>query len=197
MTPSPSRETAAEFLARMAKDPEWVAATTERRRVDEAAEAALAEVEQPIRDDLQAVGIDAGPWDLVNVATPYPEALPVIFSHLERGGYPDRVMEGLARAMAVRAAAPWWTRLRDLYERSKGPDERVGLASALAASASPSDYRQLVALVGNDRLGESRVFLLPAITRLGGSSARPVLELALKDDALAAEARHQLKRLGA
>jgi hypothetical protein len=43
-------------------------------------------------------------WALVNSATPYPEVFPVLLAHLETGGYPDRVMESLGRAFAVRHA---------------------------------------------------------------------------------------------
>ena len=50
-----------------------------------------------------AVGVEIDSvWDLVNTAEPYPAALPVLMEHLERDGYPDRVMESLGRALAVK-----------------------------------------------------------------------------------------------
>ncbi len=189
------KQIAAEFLAEMARNPEWVETMTENRVIREAGEAELAALERPIRDDLAAVGVNVGPWELVNTSTPYPEALPILVRHLERGGYPDRILEGLGRAMAVRAAAPWWPRLCELYLRASGPDERAGLASALAAAATESNYAQLVALVEDKSRGASRVFLLSAIERIGGDSARPVLEAAVKDDALRVEASEQIDRL--
>src|SRR5262249_10106439 len=54
----------------------------------------LSEAEQPIVEDLRraALRVDSV-WDLVNTAEPYPRALPILLNHLERGGYPDKVME--------------------------------------------------------------------------------------------------------
>jgi hypothetical protein len=40
--------------------------------------------------------------DLVNTSAPNPSALPVLMEHLERGGYPERVMESLGRTLAVK-----------------------------------------------------------------------------------------------
>src|SRR5581483_10867065 len=72
----------------------------------------LREAEQPIVADLNRAGVSVSSvWDLVNTSDPYPAALPVLLSHLERGGYPDRVMESLGRALAVKVSVAWWDRL--------------------------------------------------------------------------------------
>jgi len=78
----------------------------------------------------------ASAWDLVNKTDPYDDALPVLLGHLEGGGYPDRVMESLGRAIAVRAAGVFWDQLKALYLRAKNPGEEEGLALALAAAAT-------------------------------------------------------------
>src|SRR5690242_13923443 len=93
---------ATELMARLQNDPEYQrkvqAAEAERQvRVQ-----ALRLAEQPIVADLRAVGIQVDSvWDLVNTSDPYPAALPILMEHLEGGGYPERVMESLGRALAV------------------------------------------------------------------------------------------------
>ena len=66
----------------------------------------LRAAERPIVADLNAVGLSVSSvWDLVNTSVTYPDALPILLAHLERGGYPDRVMESLGRALAMKPAA--------------------------------------------------------------------------------------------
>src|SRR5690242_13811090 len=91
--------TAGELVAEQARDPEYqrrfAAAEAERQ----ARAQVLSAAEQPILRELHAVGVDVSSvWDLVNTSAPYPLAIPVLLRHLERGGYPDRVMESLGRA---------------------------------------------------------------------------------------------------
>lgn len=93
---------AAELLAQLAQDREFQEAASKRRAEAEEKASAWREAETPILDELRRCGVDvASVWELVNTSKPYPSALPVLMAHLERGGYPDRVMEGLARALAV------------------------------------------------------------------------------------------------
>src|SRR2546430_989144 len=98
--------TAGELEAQLARDPDF-----QRRFADaEAERQARAQVlrlaEQPIVRDLHEVAVHVSSvWDLVNTSAPYPLAIPVLLRHLERGGYPDRVMESLGRALAVKQSA--------------------------------------------------------------------------------------------
>lgn len=181
--------TAADLMAQLVQDKEFQAAAAAREAELQQRVAAYRVAEQPIVADLHAVDIDVeSVWDLVNTSKPYPDALPVLLSHLERGGYPDRVMEGLARALAVKPAAAMWERLRALYEEAVGPDEREGLATALAASASAARVDDLVDLVREERYGESRVHFVGAILQVGGTRGRAVVEGLRTDPALGAEA---------
>ena len=112
----------------------------------------------------------------------------MLLDHLERGGYPDRVLEGLARALAVKPATPMWDRLRVLYLRAAGPDERRGLAAALAASASPAQFDGLIELAGDEGCGNSRILFVEEILRVGGERGRAVVEGMRGDPVLGAEA---------
>src|SRR5690349_21720629 len=101
--------TAAELLQTLARDPGWVAANASRESTRAELEAFFAHAERPIVEDLRSVGVEVDSvWDLVASDDPYPAALPVLLAHLEEGGYPDRIMEGLGRALAVGPSGVFW-----------------------------------------------------------------------------------------
>ncbi len=125
---------ATEFKAQLDKDNEY----QRQRAVFDAGVLERASVlrvaEQPVVAALHSVGVQVDSvWDLVNTSEPYPDALPVLMEHLERGGYPDRVMESLGRALAVKPAVAYWVRLKALYLAPQNPGEEDGVAVALAA----------------------------------------------------------------
>ncbi|HEY6740971.1 MAG TPA: hypothetical protein VI110_01340 [Lapillicoccus sp.] len=186
--------TAEEFVARLAQDTEYQAAKAAFEAELEERDREWRLAERPVVADLRAAGVEVdSAWDLVNTSEPYPDALPVLLEHLERGGYPDRVMEGLARALAVEPARPMWDRLRTLYLDASGPDERRGLAAALAASAGPAQLEALVELLGEDRAGPSRILFVGAILRVGADRGRALVESLRDDPVLGAEASAQLE----
>jgi len=173
----------AELKARMLReDPEY------RARV-EAAEAERRErrdglrlAERPIVQDLVEAGVDVSSvWDLVNSSEPYPRALQILLAHLERGGYPDRVMESLGRALAVKPANEFWPRLKARYLEPRGPGEEDGAAVALAACATVSQLGELIEFLDVEERGESRIYFLRPIKRFGGAQGRAVIR-SLKDD---------------
>lgn len=187
--------TAAEAVARLARDPEFQRAEAERDAKLQARVREWRRAEQPIIEDLHRVGIDVEtPWDLVNTSEPYPAALPVLLRHLERGGYPDRVLEGMARAMAVKPARVYWERLRDLYLRATGRDEKDGLAVALSVSATTGNVDDLVNLLEDDSRGDSRLLLLESILKLGGTRGREIVESLRSDPLLGREATALTRR---
>jgi hypothetical protein len=142
----------------------------------------LREAERPIVEDLNGVGESVSSvWDLVNTSAPYPAALPILLAHLERGGYPDRVMESLGRALAVKPAVAWWDDLKRLYLSARGPGEADGTAVALAACATRAQLDDLIAFLDAAEGGESRIYFVRPIKRLGGERGRELLE-SLRDD---------------
>ena len=182
------------FMAQLQKDQEY-------QRKKELFDAELQErvsvlrqAEQPIIADLRNAGVHVDSvWDLVNTAEPYPAALPILLDHLQRGGYPDRVMESLGRALGVGPAASVWETLRQLYLAAPGPGEEEGLAVALAASATVDDLDALIALLDETSRGSTRIHFLRPIKRVGGKRGLDVLT-SLKDDPLfGKEARALLK----
>lgn len=187
--------TAADLMAKLAQDEDYqrktAAADAERQaRVEE-----LRRAEQPVVAELRSAGVDvASVWDLVNTANPYPSALPILVDHLQRGGYPDRVMESIARALAVEPAAFAWETFRDLYLSARGKGEMEGLAVALAASATPDHLEDLISVLSEADRGDTRVHLLRAILRVGGQRGREVLATLQSDPTFGSEARALLTK---
>ncbi|UKA64094.1 hypothetical protein [Arthrobacter sp. FW306-04-A] len=186
---------ATEFMAQLQKDQEYQSKKAAFDAEHQARVSLFRKAEQPIVEDLRGVGLDVkSVWDLVNTADPYPAALPVLFEHLERGGYPDRVLEGLGRALAVKPAQIYWPRLRELYLRATGPDEEQGLAVALAASATPENLNALLDLLNETTRGSSRILFLSTIVRVGGDIGRNAVESLRNDPLFGKEARALLKQ---
>jgi len=173
---------ATEFMAQLAKDKEY-----QRKKAALDAELAeresvLREAEQPIVADLRAEGVDVeSVWDLVNTAEPYPAALPVLMEHLERGGYPERVMESLGRALAVKPSVTFWERLKAHYLAPRDPGEEDGAAVALAACATEAQLDDLIGFLSVEARGQSRIYFIRPILRVGGTRGREAVE-ALRDD---------------
>ena len=187
--------TAAELAAQLADDEEFQAAATERDRELRARATKWRDDEQPIVEELNLAGVQVESiWDLVNTDEPYPAALPVLLDHLEKGGYSDRVMEGLGRALAVKPAVSFWNRLKTAYLTAEGPEAREGVAVALAASATEAHLDDLIQLLSVEERGPSRIFFLRPIRELGGERGRMVLQPLTSDPTLGPESASLLGR---
>lgn len=155
----------------------------------------LAEAEQPIVADLCDAGVLVGSvWDLVNTSTPYYAALPVLMEHLERGGYPERVMESLGRALAVKPSVAYWERLKSLYMAPRDAGEENGVAIALAACASAAQLDDLLGFLTLEERGETRIYFVRPILRVGKDRGREAIEALRSDPVLGAEATAKTKR---
>jgi hypothetical protein len=156
---------------------EMMAAQRRHEAELERKEAEWREAEAPLVDELRKAGYEVGSvWDLVNTSAPYPDAIPILLAHLQRP-YPDRVREGIARALAVPDARYAWGDLALLY-RNEPPDTdaKHGLAVALAATADDSVIQDLIELAQDRKHGESRNLLLDALARSCSQEARRALD---------------------
>jgi hypothetical protein len=124
----------------------------------------------------------------VNTSEPYPAALPVLIEHLERGGYPDRVMESLGTALAVKPAVAYWDRLKVLYLTSRSSGEETGTAVALSACATKAQLDDLIGFLSVEERGESRIYFIHPILRVGGQRGEAVVESVRSDPVLGKEA---------
>lgn len=155
-------------------------------------EAEWCKAEAPLVDELREAGYDvSSAWDLVNTAVPYPSALPILLAHLERP-YPDRVREGIARALAVRDARFAWDELVPLYRNEPADtDAKDGLAVALSATADAGNIEELISLVRDEKNGRSRVFFVQPLAKSRSPEARRALHEFRGDPQL----RPELERL--
>lgn len=185
--------TAAEAREILESDPDWVAARERDDRELQRKEAEWRQAEAPLIEQLREAGFEVdSAWDLVNTSTPYPEALPILLKHLERP-YPDRVREGIARALAVRDAKFGWEALTDLYSQEEaGTDAKDGLAVAIAAASDDEVIDDVISLARDPVHGESRILLLRRLARSKAPQARAALKEFAEDPTLTKEARRLL-----
>lgn len=181
---------AEDLLAELEADQDY---QDEIKRQDEELARKAAEwrrAEAPLAEELRAAGFAVeSAWDLVNTSTPYPAALPILLEHLGRP-YPERVREGIARALAVRDARFGWDTLVQLYrEEPAGSNAKDGLAVALAAVSHDDVVDELVSLARDPAHGESRILLLRRLKRSRAPQARAALEGFVEDPVLGQEAR--------
>ena len=188
--------TAEELLRELEADPQFTRRQAEQEAERREVERKLREAEAPLIDDLARAGfaVDSA-WDLVNRSEPYPEALPILLRHLQLP-YPDRVREGIARALAVRGDAAFaWETLVELYQdEPPETDAKDGLAVALAAGATTAVLDDLVELVADPRHGQSRILLIKGISRSRSDKAHEALARLAHDPVVGTEVQRLLKR---
>ncbi len=172
--------TAAELMAKLQNDPEFLAQQSERERIRKERTAARCAEEKPLLEELRELGFTLETvWDLVNTATPYPEAIPVLLKHLQMP-YQDRIREGIARALAVPDAKEGWDTLIAEYRKISDPNEhgaKDGLAVAISAVSDDTLIDDLLRIIKDRSHGKSRILLLGGVKK----SKLPEAKHALKE----------------
>lgn len=180
---------------RLRTDPEYRAAVESAESKRQAVAQALTKAEQPILRDLSEAGIHVNSvWDVNEKFSPHSISLPILMAHLEKGGYPDRVMEALARCFGVDQGPAYWDRLRDLYHRETGQAVRDGLAATLAKIAKKAQFDELVELLHDESLGSSRVLLIRGVVRVGRERGKDIVRALVDDPVLGKEATARARR---
>jgi hypothetical protein len=191
------RKTAAGFLAELSTDVEYL----KMRKLKDAALKKeledISEAEIPLVEDLRRVGVDVNSvWDLVNSSKSYTAALPVLLGHMHKP-YPEKIREGIFRALAVPEARIGWHELLAIFEKKeKGYDGRIRwvVAVALGATADDSVLKDLLEIVGNLKNGFDRAALLPALFKSNSAQARTALDGLLADPEIGKEVK-RLRRI--
>ncbi|NOU34657.1 MAG: hypothetical protein HOO96_42750 [Polyangiaceae bacterium] len=175
------REPAREYLEAQESNPHWVRLreqeeATRLRRIEEERLA-----QAPLLDDLASVGLPVETvWHLVDMRMPYPHAVPILLAHLGRP-YPARVLEGIARALAVPEARVGWNELASMFVETPVRSLKVALAGALAAAADERHLPEVLRLVRDPSHGPARLPLLEAVGK--SRDARAIVALCqLEDD---------------
>jgi hypothetical protein len=199
------RETAAELMARLNADPEWVAREKARDEEFRRKGQELARAEAPLVKELQFAGLTVNSvWDLVNgrywfkskvKAGPHARVLPILLAHLERP-YPDAIRDGVARAMAIPAARFAWPVLVKLFRQEQQESRtKQGLAVALSNIADDELLDELINLIRDPQNGMSRALLLRALEVSHRSDKRKVLMEFGGDPLLHREVQEIFRRL--
>jgi len=190
--------TAEELLAELQADPKWVAEQQEREQALRQRTAAYQKAEAPLVEALNRAGVVvASVWDLVNTRAPYPTAVPVLLEHLTRT-YPERVREGIARALAVPEARIGWSTLLQAF-REETDKTTVGpkwaIALALGAAGTDAVLDDVIALLRDKSLGENRAPLLATLARSRDPRAHKLLEELRDDAAIGHDVKKVLRKL--
>jgi HEAT repeat protein len=181
--------TAAELMARLNADPDFVARRKARDQQikHEAAEYALAEA--PLVEELRAAGSDVSSvWDLVNKKTRYPRLLPILFAHLDCP-YPKKVREGIARALAVPESRSRWDELVNRYVAETDDGIKWALHIAIAAAADLTVLDPLIKLACDRRHGRNRALFIDALARIKDPRSTAAIAELAKDKDLADDVR--------
>ncbi|BAS27245.1 hypothetical protein [Limnochorda pilosa] len=190
------RITAAELMSKLNADPKFVVQRAKREEEHQKRVAEFRRAEAPLVEELRAAGFAVeSVGSLLNTATPYPKALPILLEHLQRP-YPGDVREVIARALAVPEAKFGWDVLTRLF-RDERDDERAkdGLAVAIAAIADDQTIGEVIALARDPQHGSSRLLLLSALERSRDPRALAALMELETDPDLVKEIRVILRRL--
>ena len=187
----------AEKARRMREDPEYRARVEKVEADARARKARLRTAERPVVDDLRLVGVDVeSVWDLYKVTDSRPRAIPVLLKHITMD-YPDDVLEGIGQGLDDRSARPWWGHLRGILLDTQREVIRDRLACALATCATTEHYDDLRAFVHNHALGQSRIYFLRPINRIGNrispGQGRTAIQALADDPVLGKEATAILK----
>jgi hypothetical protein len=168
---TPASDVIAERERRLREDPEFRALVEQKEVEHRERVRRLREAEMPVIRDLAAVGVEVDSvWNLCKIPDSRPKAIPVLLEHLTRD-YPDRVLQGIGMGLNDKSARAWWAQLKSLYLDTKRDAVRDVLASALSGLATRAHYDDLVSFLTNDSLGETRIYFLRPINRIGNRMA--------------------------
>ncbi len=156
-------------MKQLDNDPEYRAsvakADAERRAVQEA----LSRAERPLVDELQAAGIALrSAWDLFEFPESGEVVYPILVEHLHRD-YPERVLDGIARAFTKKVARRHWPELLEIY------------LSEVRGGATRIYFLRTVNRIGN---------------RIGAGAGREVIQRFANHPALGLESKRIIRGLG-
>jgi HEAT repeat protein len=193
--------TAAEIMAALQNDPEWVAKDEERERVlrERVAEWRLAQA--PLIEALAQGGWKVqSVWDLVGTKSSYPSAIPILLEHLSKP-YPERVRDGIARALAVPEAHQGWPVLLDAFRREPDKIKETGMsgvkwaiALALSAAGTDEELEDVIPLLRDPSHSLNRRPLLDILARSRKPIAVSVLSELQDDKEIADDAKKALNK---
>ena len=192
---------ASKLQEQLLNNPEWVARRKEQDEHIRRKRLAILAEQKPVLDELRHVGILSDSLDDVLANKhPYPQAIPVLFKHLNFE-YSDAVRASIIRCIAVKEAIPYWEFIVDTYKKQSPQHNshislaKQALAAAIDATFTPSRLDELILLISDKSLGPTRVMLLRHLRRrFRNPRIKAVLQLFLSDPELEKEIRAWKKK---
>ena len=193
---SRNKITAAELMAKLNADPKYVRMREDAEKLRQHREAGLQAAELPLLEELRSAGYDvASVWDFVSTPDPYPDAVPILLSHISSRSYPDSIREGIARSLAVPEAKVGWKSIVNMYRTETEARVKDGLAVAIAAIADDEVIDEVILLVTDTNNAQSRLLLLSALERSADPRAYHALSALRNDPELHKEIKVILRRM--
>jgi len=194
--------TAADLMAELNSDAEYLARTKAQEEAQQKLWDEWAKAEVPLVAALKSAGTEVQTvWDLIQDDKVNPAVIAVLVDHLKRD-YPDRIREGIMRALATPYARNRWDELVEIFEHnttSLSPAIRYVAALALSGAADETVLDDVIRLLRDRRLGFDRAPLLLALIRSKTPEAKMVLLELRGDPGLGPEVKkwRRLERRGA
>lgn len=137
-----------------------------------------------LRAELLAVGVEIDLiWDLVNTRESYDVAVPILLEHLKRP-YDARTREGIARALAIKAAKPYAKDLIELFKAetdNSSHSVKWAIGNALTVATRRELLPEIIELALDPRHGEARSILLLVLNRSKKPEAKEALMRLVSD----------------
>ncbi|RJL89551.1 hypothetical protein DEF98_002495 [Xanthomonas vasicola] len=178
------RKTAAELMAELNKDEEYLALSRAKELAHQKAIEEYVKNSAPVVAALRRAGVNVNSIEELGGNGEYdPRAVPVLLEHVSFD-YPNRVREVILRRLATPHARKYWGQLVEIFEKntlSLAPEIRYVAALALSGAADDTVLDDVIRLLGDKSLGLDRAPLLIALIRSKSPKAKMKL-LELRDD---------------
>ncbi|MGJ1409073.1 HEAT repeat domain-containing protein [Sphingobacterium thalpophilum] len=197
---SNTKITAAEFQEQLLQDEEYQKWLKEKEQVRIALEAAYAEDEKPLVEDLKKAGLNiTSSWDLVNTKSRYKPAIPILLEHLPKP-YHLKNKEGIVRALAVKEAIGKASSVL-ISEYNRTPKDKVlirwAIGNTIYTTITEDDVESILPIVLDRTNGTSRQMFVAALGKIKVNNVKDVLLRLVNDDdkVIRDEAKKALKKI--
>ena len=187
-------------MAKLNNDPDFRARTEQAKADRQALREKLRVAERPLVEELQAAAIEVETaWDLYKFSALGETAYPILVKHLLLD-YPERVLAGIARAFTKDVARRHWPQLLEIYRTQSKGEAQDGLAATLSGCATRAHYDDLLSVLADETLGQTRIYFLRPVNRIGNrgvaGAGRAVIERLANDPILGVESTRILQGKG-
>jgi len=141
--------------------------------------------DRSVAEALQFAGLRVtSVYDLVNTASPYPEAIPILCRMLHEVRHP-RIKEGILRALSVKEATPLGPDLIRMFRETTANDRpsqslKWVLGNTISVIADESMMSDVIELIENPEHGGARFMLPRALAKAKGQDRDRAVKVLLK-----------------